>query len=967
MCGNAGGVVRSWWLGYPLAEIPARDSGKWGLVVRCAWWMSLGLAAACWTGGAEARAVDRARLDALIAEADKVDPTGDPAGYLRSREAALAEARRIYPAGHPEIAVREQERATGLAAAQRFDEAVAILDRITPVLEKAGPAYAQSLRDAIDVNGYIATFRSDHARAVALFERVVASYRADGKPGKGHATALSNLAAALWEAGDSSRALDLNRAALDMAAGLDPRPADGAMWYANRMVYLRGLGRMEEAVEAGQDGLLYARGLVPDSHPLLANINANTAALLTQVGRPAAALPLARRAFEAVEAAAGGPNQNSAAMRAIFAGALLKAGHFEEADAFLAHAVPIIDAQLGAQSNRALQARELQAQVLSRLGRDEAAIALQQQVVAARDARLAPGHRDRMSGRATLARIAVSAGRLDLAEAAQAEGVTMRQAAVPPSHPDLLLERATLQLIRSRSGSRSPADLIAEAHAILGLLVANARRDPAAPMSSDARAAFQALAEVLQHAGDRAGAFEAQQWSARTSVDDAAAASAAEGLAEGRPEVSAALSERRGLLAERAAILGKVDAQMAAPDAKFDIAAAAVSIDAIDARVAALDASLARLAPASDIQRGRFSAIAIAEVRRRLAQGEAFVQVSPLTDRYLVTLVTAGGEAQYLTRASRNALEAKVQALRATLDPAKPEVPLAHDAASALFEALFPREERKLLRGTGHLRVSASGAFGALPFAVLMDGGRYLIDRMAISRVPGAASLARATGSGLVPALFAMGDRGVAKPGAVPANRALRGVAAGIPDLATLPGSEAELRAIASSIGAADPVILLGEGATESALRGASIVPGGVLAFATHALVSGEVEGLREPALVLTAQGQDDGLLTASEISRLNLPARWVLLSACNTAAGSGADAPGLSGLAQAFMLAGAGHILATHWPIRDDVAGGITTRFIQAVAKGGEPAQALRRAMLAAHANGARHPALWAAFELVE
>jgi CHAT domain-containing protein len=931
-------------------------------LVRRASWLAAGLVLSCSIGSAEARPVDRSRLDVLIAGADKVDPSGDPAGYLRIREDALAEARRIFPAGHPEIAVREQEVATGLAAAQRFDEAEAAIARVIPALRKAGSAYAQSMRDAIDLRGYIATYRGDHARAVALFEQEVASYRADGRPSKGHATALSNLAAASWEAGDSSHALELNRAALDMASALDPRPADGAMWYANRMAYLRGLGRIEEAIEAGQDGLLYARGLVPDTHPLLANINANTAALLTQVGRPNAALPLARRAFEAVEAAAGGPNQNSAAMRAIFAGALLKAGHFEEAGAFLAHAIPIIDAQLGAQSNRALQAREIRAQVLSRAGRHEEAIALQQQVVAARDARLAAGHRDRMSGRATLARMALSAGRLELAETVQAEGVAMRQAVVPPSHPDLLVERSMLQLVRSRAGSRKPAELAEEARAILNLLVANARRDPSAPMSSDTRLAFQAMAEVLLRAGDTDAAFEAQQWSARTSVDDAAAAGAAERFVAGRPEAAALLAERRGRLAERAALLGKVEAQMAAPDGTFDLAATVERVAETDREIAGLDARLAALVPASDMARGRFAAVSVGEARQRLGPGEAFVQVSPLFDRYLVTLITASGDAQYLTVADRTALEDKVRTLRATLNPAGAEVAFDRADAAALFEALFPR--RQMLRGVNRLRVSAGGAFGALPFAVLVDRGRYLIDRMAISRVPGAAGLARSAQGGFVPALFGMG----AKAGQAQMARALRGVSAGLPVLDPLPGSERELEAIAHSIGAADPVILLGNDATEAALRAARIVPGSVLAFATHALVSGEVEGLREPALVLAAHGPDDGLLTAGEISRMTLPAGWVLLSACNTAAGSAADAPGLSGLAQAFVLAGAGHILASHWPVRDDVAGRITSRMMQAVARNASPADALREAMRAARgAKASGHPAAWAAFELVE
>ena len=88
----------------------------------------------------------------------------------------------------------------------------------------------------------------------------------------------------------------------------------------------------------------------------------------------------------------------------------------------------------------------------------------------------------------------------------------------------------------------------------------------------------------------------------------------------------------------------------------------------------------------------------------------------------------------------------------------------------------------------------------------------------------------------------------------------------------------------------------------------------------TRGLVAGELKGLPEPALVLTppAEGTaaDDGLLTASEIARLDLNAEWVVLSACNTAAGGEPGAEGLSGLAKAFFYAGSRALLVSHWPV---------------------------------------------------
>ena len=65
--------------------------------------------------------------------------------------------------------------------------------------------------------------------------------------------------------------------------------------------------------------------------------------------------------------------------------------------------------------------------------------------------------------------------------------------------------------------------------------------------------------------------------------------------------------------------------------------------------------------------------------------------------------------------------------------------------------------------------------------------------------------------------------------------------------------------------------MLTGPEATESAIRTADLAGADILAFATHGVTAGELEGLDEPALVVTPDGKDDGLLTASEIMRL----RW--------------------------------------------------------------------------------------------
>src|SRR5205823_5538402 len=122
-----------------------------------------------------------------------------------------------------------------------------------------------------------------------------------------------------------------------------------------------------------------------------------------------------------------------------------------------------------------------------------------------------------------------------------------------------------------------------------------------------------------------------------------------------------------------------------------------------------------------------------------------------------------------------------------------------------------------------------------------------------------------------------------------------RGALANVEDLRkleALPETADELRAIAKTLGAGDEDLLLGKRASEPVLRERPLDRYRVIQFATHGLVSGDLPGLAEPALVLTppkeASPENDGLLTASKVATLKLNAKWVVLSACNTAADDG-------------------------------------------------------------------------------
>jgi CHAT domain-containing protein len=181
--------------------------------------------------------------------------------------------------------------------------------------------------------------------------------------------------------------------------------------------------------------------------------------------------------------------------------------------------------------------------------------------------------------------------------------------------------------------------------------------------------------------------------------------------------------------------------------------------------------------------------------------------------------------------------------------------------------------------------------------------------------------------------------------------------------------------------------VLLGNEATEARLKALpSLRQAQVLAFATHGLLPREVRGMAEPGLVFTppahASALDDGVLTASEAASLPLSAEWIILSACNTAAADGSSgAQSLSGLARAFLYAGAESLLASHWRVSDDATAALTTETLalhrrEASTSRAQALQAAMREVRTGHrADGSAlpgwkpawaHPAAWAPFVLV-
>ncbi len=398
----------------------------------------------------------------------------------------------------------------------------------------------------------------------------------------------------------------------------------------------------------------------------------------------------------------------------------------------------------------------------------------------------------------------------------------------------------------------------------------------------------------------------------------------------------------------------------------------------------------------------------VAETQALLREEEALVVILPGPQASLIWAVTRDSAEWSEIETGEAELASQVTALRRALDPLAGEsnagagIPASFDIARAydLYRLLLGRFE-PMLSGKRHLLLVPAGPLSSLPFQVLVTGpprgglgddealkqAQWLIRRHALSVLPSVQSLSALrklspNGAAAKP-FFGMGDpvfgdspkqqesapgRGAALPPLAAVYSSGVANLRVLQSLSSLPETAGELLTVGHTLGATEEDINLRDAATKARLRSSPLKDYRILHFATHGLVAGDLSGLNEPALVLSlpagAAQADDALLTASEVATLDLNADWVVLSACNTASGDKVGADALSGLARAFIFAGARALLVSHWAVDSQAAVELTTRTF-AILRAAPPlgrAEAFRRAMLSLIDEG-HSPGYWAPF----
>lgn len=329
---------------------------------------------------------------------------------------------------------------------------------------------------------------------------------------------------------------------------------------------------------------------------------------------------------------------------------------------------------------------------------------------------------------------------------------------------------------------------------------------------------------------------------------------------------------------------------------------------------------------------------------------------------------------------------------------------------------------RRFVEKASHLIICPDGELSRLPFEMLRDGGRLLIEEKLISYVGSGREIVRLDGRGgrePTGAPFVVGnpefdlnlaevDSSSCQVAGKP-NPSVHGFEVAIPKSLSrsfraekfhpLPSAAKEAHLVAQILGG-DSVLRLGEGARECELR--SLQSPRVLHLATHGFYLSDQEQksgltilerfasdrnrsalrpddwespLSRCGLALAGANHamqatnsvEDGLLTGQEAALLNLQGtELVILSACDTGTGEVKIGEGVMSLRRAFRIAGAETVLASHWPVSDLATRALMTEFVRRWRSGEPRAKAWREAQLSLlNSKDLSSPYFWAAFTL--
>ena len=935
------------------------------------------------------------------------------AGKFEDARQRIESARGIYESlrgpDHPDL-IRVLREEAGVHLLRRdFDRAEAAYKRQVEISEKAFGAADPRTADALEPWGIFHTSNKvDFARAEEIFKRMLriyeAAYPADHPAVANGLMILGALYQNRVQYGDAERlyrrALAIQEKSPDPEATLSPLQNIASLLatsgnYAEADVYF---ARVQSAVEGG----------LADGGLLRGFLYFNRGKLSLDIGNPDRAESFLDQAEEFFTKRMGAENRFSAAVLAQRMRLHRERGEWEKAEAIQRQTLAVRRKTLPAGHPDIGRAAGALAEILLMRDRGEEALPFFEEALHIYEKAFGPEFWGNAALQVTMGRYRRDRGEYAEAERLARLALPSYEKGLGRTHPyyaealDLLVSiyRATGRLrealeareqtleineeiLRRNLFSGSDAENVnylakyaPETHETLSLQTMEAAKDP--------RALRMALTTVLRRKG-RAFDTASQTYQA---------------MRERGSEEDRALLEQ---LRTQAAKLSRLLSQGSQPRGEA----------AFQAEARRLHEETERLASQVGLRyvefRAQAQAATIENVQAALPPGAALIEIfllapseaktrAELPPVYVAYGLRHDGGVFWARLGERSAIDPLLRRWREALsNPAsRAEPALARRVERAALGKLWEH-----LNGITHLIVSPDGAFNFVPFAALENAaGERLAGRMLVSYVTSGRDLPRfgARRTTRSPAAIFAGadfDDATGGPDTAAAADGTRAAAAeknlaSLSAFASLANTLGEGRSIQAMLPGAQT--FFGAQATEAAFKG--VRGPWALHLATHGFFLPDASdghlakdarsaarrprawenpllrsGLAMAGANARKSGAEDGLLTALEVSRVDLSGtRLVVLSACVTGLGAVENGQGVQGLRRALVLAGAEAQVTSLWQVADEVTKELMIKYyrllLPAHGTGAGRAEAMRRVQLDLLANRARrHPYYWASF----
>nr|WP_245767231.1 CHAT domain-containing tetratricopeptide repeat protein [Stigmatella erecta] len=942
---------------------------------------------------------------------------GAAAGEGTPSDARLQEARTAYA------------EAKALQAAGQYAEAAVPAARALALREASLGGLHSETADSLNLLGELHQVQGDFARAESLLRRGLAVREASlGKNHLSVAQSLNALATLYKAQGFYARAepfcergLAIREAALGKK---HPEVAQSLNTLAN-LLRVQGLyGRAEP---------LYLRALeireeaFGGNHSTMVGSLNNLASLYYEQGMYGRAAPLYERALAVAEASLGKNHPTTGNVLNNLANVYRAQGLYSRAEPLYARALAITEEAFGEKHLGVAKMLSNLASLFLEQGLPGRAEPLCERAIAIAEAAVGKNHPEVGASLNILANIYRAQGEYGRAEPLFERALAIQQGTLGKSHPEVAVSLNDLAVLKLAQGQADAAvPLFARAFAISELRLRHEALD-----FSEAR-----LASFLQHlrtheerlyalvraypgnARVRELALGAALLLKGRSVEETAGISHAVYRSLGLEE-QGTFSRLRGLRNQLASLSLQGPGSLSPKAYQHRLQELTGQGNALETELAKRSAPLRALAALPPLSRiaGRVAAalpqegalIEFIAYEDRPLVPEAGMPMSsrsyPL--RYLALVLLPDATVRFCDLGPAGPIDTAASRLRDALANRDAAFqPLAQALYQLVFQPLLP------LLGKAHrLILSPDGQLGMVPFAVLHDGDRFLVDTFDFSSVTsGKDLLPRSQKTAPAGSIAVLADPDFR---ASPAAQAftLAGVSA-LPErsgrgdrassvrgaaLGPLPGTRQEAEAIQRLLPQAR--LFLGPEATKERLL--HLAAPGILHLATHGFFLEDVSGpsqsravghfgalaedvftespsdpLLRSGLFLAGASEpvegassgipsrwDGTMVTALELAGLNLwGTQLVVLSACDTGRGDVKLGQGVYGLRRAFIVAGAETVVMSLWKVNDDSTQQLMEAYYRNLLAGQGRAAAMREAMRWLRAIHP-HPYHWAPF----